>query len=79
VDPGEQFLDGERFGHVVIDPVVAAAGPVGNRVAGGEENDGGRTACCVQPFEDLTAVQDGQVHVENDEDGLGFGDSGQRG
>ena len=77
-DAGEQLLDREGLGDVVVAAEGEAADLVLGRVAGGEEEDRGLVGALAHPPGDLEAVEVGQHHVEQDEVGPELADRAER-
>ena len=65
-DPGEELLEGEGLGQVVVGSAVEAGHPVGERVAGGQHEDGSADAAAAQSPADGEAVLARQEPVEHD-------------
>ena len=64
--PGDQLLEGERLGDVVVAAGGQAGDPVLDGVAGGQEHDGYVGVGGAHPAQHLEAVEVGQHHVEDD-------------
>ena len=79
-DPGEQFGQAERLGHVVVGAGVESDHGVDLVGAGGQHQDREGVAVGAQPAADLQAVHAGQAQVENDQvDAALTGQQGARG
>ena len=64
---GQQLLEGERLGQVVVGTAVQAGDPVRDRGAGGQHQDRRPHPLRAQPAADLEPVEVGQPHVEQDD------------
>ena len=71
LDAQQQFLDGERFGEVIIGPESETGHTVLGLGAGGEHDDRGAQSERIetQCLEDTHAVHAGQIQVQQDEFG----------
>jgi hypothetical protein len=65
VQPGDDFFDIEWFGDVVIAAGAEAAQPVGQRVAGGQEQHGRVHPPCAQRLAEVPPVGVGQADVDH--------------
>jgi hypothetical protein len=66
-DPGDDLLQAERLGHVVVAAQGQAPDLVLHRVPRGQEDDGDAGAAAPQPPDDVEPVHVGQHDVEHDE------------
>ena len=66
-DAGDELLEAERLGHVVVAAERQAADLVLGRVARGEEDDRHAAALGAEPLGDLEALHVGQHDVEHDQ------------
>jgi hypothetical protein len=72
-DPGQQLLEGERLGQVVVGSRVQADYPVGNRIAGRQHENRCPVPALAQPAAHGDAVQDGHQHVQHHQIGAQAG------
>jgi hypothetical protein len=77
-DPGDQLLQAEGLGQVVVAALGEAADLVLARVAGGEEHHRCDIAVGAQPPAHLEAVESRHAHVEDQQVGVVGRDRGQR-
>jgi hypothetical protein len=68
--PGDDLLEAERLGDVVVAARGEAGDAVLDGVAGGEEQDRDAVVVLAHPAQHLEAVHVGQHHVERDRVGL---------
>ena len=68
--PGDDLLEAERLGHVVVATGREPGDPVLDGVLGGEEEDGDGVVVGAHPAQHLEPVEVGQHHVEHDRVGL---------
>ena len=68
-DPGDDLLQAERLGDVVVPAQGQAADLVLGGVARGQEDDGNAGSAPAQPPDDIETVHVRQHHVEHDEVG----------
>src|SRR5690606_35737059 len=66
-DPGEQLLEPERLGHVVVGAALQAGDGVVDRGARGEDDHGQCRAALPEPAQHGEAVDVGQPDVEHEE------------
>ena len=78
-DPGDDLLQAERLGDVVVAADGQALDLVGGVVARGEEQHGDVLALLAQPAGDGEPVHVGEHHVEHHEVGLDLAGEAQRG
>lgn len=64
-EAGEEFVEIEGFGEVVVGTLVEAFDAIGHGISGGEHEDGGGDAGA-ESGEDLPAVESGEHDVEDD-------------
>ena len=76
--PGEQLLQRERLGEVVVRAGVEALDPVADRVPRGEHEDGEVVAGLAQRLGGLDPVEPRHHHVHDHDVGGGPADPGQR-
>ena len=76
--PGEQLLEGERLGQVVVGAGVEPLDPVADGVAGGEHQDRHAVADLAQRAGGLQAVEPRHHHVHHDGVGVDPADPGER-
>ena len=76
--PGEQLLERERLGQVVVGPGVEALDPVADGVARGEHQDRDAVADLAQGAGGLQPVEARHHHVHHDGVGVDAADAGQR-
>jgi len=75
-ETGEELLEGERFGEVVVDAAIQTADDVGLVVAGGEHEYGSNDFSLAQTAGYVEAIHAGEHGVEdNGLEGLGAGES----
>ena len=67
LDAGGDFVQVEGFGDVVVGSRSQALHAIGDRVAGGEEEDGQFGVAGAQAFQRLEAVHARHLHVEDDD------------
>lgn len=70
-ESGEEFLEGKRFGEVIVSSGVEAFDFVVDAVEGGQHDDRGRDAGFAEGSTDFEPGHAGEHHVEED-DGVGF-------
>ena len=66
MQPGDDLLDVERLGHVVVAADAEAAQPVGERIACGQEQHRRVDALRAQRLADVAAVGVGQADVDHE-------------
>ena len=75
---GDQFLEAERLGHVVVGARGEAGDPVHHRIARGEEQRGRVGVGFADPLQDPQAVHVGKHDVEDQHVGADLVELGQR-
>ena len=76
--PGQQLLERERLGEVVVGAGVEPLDPVADRVAGGEHEDRQVVARRAERAGRLDAVEPRHHHVDHDRVGRDAADAGER-
>jgi hypothetical protein len=66
-NPRKQFIDGERFGQVVIRSRIEPLDPLVDLRLGGQNKNGGLDAGPANPFQHLQARQRGQHEINDDQ------------
>ena len=66
-DPGQKFLEGERFRHVVVGAALQPRHPVGHRRAGREHDHRRRHPLAADAFQHLEPVDVRQPDVQDDQ------------
>ena len=77
-DPGDELLEAERLGDVVVTAAGEAANLVLGGVASGQEDDRHARPLRAEPLGDVEALHVGQHHVEHHQVRFEAGDSGDR-